>query len=82
MHTTKLVEIKILNETNASCAVAYIPEIHDVANPSKVLFFSETLIFFRANHGHGDHGKGGRRGVFGDGLSKKMSARDPGSSFQ
>ncbi len=52
----------------------------------KFRFFSKNLdlvfIFLRANHGHGGHGNGGRRGIFGGGLSKKkISAGGPGSSF-
>jgi hypothetical protein len=64
-----------LIETKVNCVVAFLPEISDVENPSKVSFFPQTLdlvfIFLQTNHGHGGHESGVRRGVFGDGLPKK-----------
>ncbi len=74
----------LLNETNVTCVVAFLPEICDFENPSKVSFFLKTLdfvfIFLWANHGHGN---GVRRGVFGDGLSEKqITAGGRRSSFQ
>jgi hypothetical protein len=36
----------LLNETNVTCVVAFLLEICESENPSKVLFFLKTLDFF------------------------------------
>ncbi len=66
----------LLNETNVTCVVAFLLEICESETPSKVLFFLKTLDFFLwANHGHGGHGNGVRRGFLGMGFQKKKYPR-------